>query len=943
MGGVGKTQLAVEYAHANRDDFDVIWTVRADQPAFAVQDYAALAAALHLPGSGDPDQAAVAELARDWLADNRRWLLIYDNASDLAAVDPLLPDLMYGRAIVTSRNPTWPARYRTLHVDVLDPEPAAGLLMSRTGDSDQGAATALASELGGLPLALEQAASYCAQAGRNLAGYTTLYRMSPVQLLQRPAEAGHPTVARTVSLGGEQVRMLNPAAAALLDLLAYMAPDPIPRSFFSVSSTSGEAGSPQRQLADHQGSRSEHTQVPIGNAVPMLTEDTNLGPAEHLQALQDVLKPLERLNNDLLVDDALVLLHRYGLIHAFGDNVTVHRLVQTVVRAAHSPLTADAYALAAAVTISNSLPELEHSSWTTYQQLLPHMLSTAAHLSIHPDVSNYGLLAISLLVNAGTYLRDRGQYGQALAVHEEALRLAEQVLPPDDPYLTTVLNVLGITLISAGDPDTAQPLLERALSIASTAHDNPDVLTSLNNLGVALSRRGDVVGAQPLLEEALAIAETAYQPDDPALINPLTNLGAVLLGQGEVGSAQQLLERAVHIAEAARDAPSLYGPLTTYAAVLRDRGDLDAAQPYVERALALAEATFDSNHPNLIDPLGLVAGVLIDRGKSAEAQPLLERAIAIAETTFGADHVGLVSPLNLLAWALVGTDKPADALLIGTRALNIAEGARGPDHHEITGALRVLATALRNQGKPIEAATYLKRSLTIEETFHGPDHSRLLKPLMELAYAYYQASDNAALPVLERALQLAETTSGPGSPETQNALRYLAGVLRDLGQSGEALPYQERVVAISEQADPADPDQLAADLVTLADLRRRLGQPDQAQPVLERALQLAEATHGPGSQQTLAPLSRLGHGYLAAKDFDQAVSCFSRALATTEACYDPSHPETTAALRNLVQALRAAGRAGEALPYQERVVAISEQADPEHAHIQPPGTKPEST
>ena len=116
-----------------------------------------------------------------------------------------------------------------LEVPVLDPQVAAEFLVSRTGDPDRQAALELAEELGGLPLALEQAAAYVQATGNSLAGYLAAFRRRREDLLGRGEPTGYPqTVATTWRLAFGQLQDSDPGAAGLLRLLAFCAPDAIP-------------------------------------------------------------------------------------------------------------------------------------------------------------------------------------------------------------------------------------------------------------------------------------------------------------------------------------------------------------------------------------------------------------------------------------------------------------------------------------------------------------------------------------------------------------------------------------------------------------------------------------------------------------------------------------------------------------------------------------------
>ena len=156
------------------------------------------------------------------------WLLIFDNAADLASVAAFLPPAGPGRVLITSQNPNWPGQ--ALDVPVLDPDVAAGFLVSRTGDPDRQAARDLAGMLGGLPLALEQAAAYIQAAGGTLAGYLALFRQRRAELLARGEPTGYgKTVATTWALAFDRLEQIRAAArSGLLRLLAFCAPEAIP-------------------------------------------------------------------------------------------------------------------------------------------------------------------------------------------------------------------------------------------------------------------------------------------------------------------------------------------------------------------------------------------------------------------------------------------------------------------------------------------------------------------------------------------------------------------------------------------------------------------------------------------------------------------------------------------------------------------------------------------
>jgi hypothetical protein len=382
LGGVGKSQLAVEYFHAHSDELAVVWAARADDASVLAADLAALGVAVGAADGTNADIEAQWLAARAWLAGHPGWLVIIDNADDAAVVPDvhrLLPGPP-GRVIVTSRISAWPNRYHRLEVPVLDDGQGAGLLMQHAPDADWEAAESLAKELGGLPLALQQAAGYCQQNGKTLAGYLALFRDARRQArMLGTGGAEGVTVAATWTVSIRQVSHDDPAAAALLDILAYFAPDAIPRSLLA-----------------------------IGGEVALVSQ-----AAEGLEPLA----PLQH-TDEIALDQALGVLHRYSLAQVSHEEITVHRLVQAVIRASHAQETRAACAAAAAFLIREALPPLGQQAWPAYETLLPHALAVAGHLA---GTGNSQQQGIDLLTPSRSNPRDQ-------RLHEDT-RSARQLTP----------------------------------------------------------------------------------------------------------------------------------------------------------------------------------------------------------------------------------------------------------------------------------------------------------------------------------------------------------------------------------------------------------------------------------------------------------------------------------------------------------------------------------
>jgi hypothetical protein len=197
LGGIGKTQLALEYAYRYREAYRLVWWVRAEEPETLAADYAALAEPLNLLPQAAQAQSETIAVVRRWLEHHEGWLLILDNAPEPAAIHPYLPHTIHGHLIITSRHFGWGGTAQSLTVPVLPREEAVKLLLGVTQQSDGEVAGAIAQTLGDLPLALAQAAAYIDATGLSLSAYVQRLQTHLEALLRRGE--GSPDYPNTVA------------------------------------------------------------------------------------------------------------------------------------------------------------------------------------------------------------------------------------------------------------------------------------------------------------------------------------------------------------------------------------------------------------------------------------------------------------------------------------------------------------------------------------------------------------------------------------------------------------------------------------------------------------------------------------------------------------------------------------------------------------------------
>jgi tetratricopeptide (TPR) repeat protein/nucleoside phosphorylase len=735
LGGVGKTQVAVEYAYRYAADYSLVWWVRAEEPATLAADYATLAEHLGLPQKDLADQTLIVQAVRRWLGGTGDWLLVFDNAEQPENLHDYLPQGSGGHVIVTSVNPIWGSIARTLPVEVWARDESVEFLAKRVG-SDVGA-DALAEELGDLPLALEQAAAYIEATGTTIASYLEFFRSRRQDLWSKEMRPfhDHDTVGTTWSLAMDRVKEASPAAADLLNLCAFLAPAAIPRDLIT-------------DCAEH---------------VP--------------QALAAA------ANDPVAFNDAIAALRRYSLIEVSAGGLSLHRLVQTVVRDRLKDEEKKVWAEAAVGTVNRAFPLRSDDvrTWPICARLLPHALTATQHaeeLGVGTEASG------RLLNQAGAYLKGRAEVSAAKTIWDRALKLTEAAYGADHPNVASVLNNLGSVLEACGNFVVAREYFERALRIAERAHGvgTRRLATIVSNLGGVLQKLADLPSARAHYQRALAMDEEAYGPEHPEVATDRANLAGALFDLGRTAEAWDNLERAVLIHERA------YGPnhplvamdLSGLGHILHHRRDLAAARQRFERALTIDEGAYGADHPEIARDLNNLGAVLLDLGDPRTAQSLFERALKISEAAYGPDHPDLAVALNNLGGALLLLGNIADARAYYERALAAAEAAYGPKHPRVAAGLGGLAQVLYREGNLVRARANFERALAIDESAYGSDHTEVARDLGNLAMVLRAQGESAAAKAsLTRALAIMRESLGEDNARTVGIRRTLEALTTD--------------------------------------------------------------------------------------------------------------------------------------------------------------------
>jgi tetratricopeptide (TPR) repeat protein len=681
LGGVGKTQTAAEYAYRHRKEYESVFWARAESRETLLSSFVSIATLLNLPESAAKEQQAAIGAVRRWLEANSGWLLVLDNADDVALAREFIPDDAQGHILLTTRAQATSVVADRVEIEEMEQEEGALFLLRRAGimakdqpltaasAADRKLAEQISKELGGLPLALDQGGAFIEETPSSLAEYLEFYRWEGGKLrAERGGLGDHPSVTITLSLAFSKVAGASAAAADLIRLCAFLAADAIPEEIF----TEGAA-----ELGEN-----------------LATVATS--PFAFAQVLQKA--------------------GLFSLIDRNPHNKTldVHRLVQAVVKDGMEKAEERRWAERAVRAVNRAFPGVEFSAWPKCERLLPHAQACAAPA----EEFGFEFDEVARLFNqAGFYLSERARYAEAEPLFRQALAVWEKALGKEHPNVATSLNNLAELYRAQGKYAEAEPLYQRSLAIDEKAlgPEHPGVALDLNNVAGLYSAEGKYVDAEPLYQRSLAIDEKAFGPEHPGTATGLNNLAELYRLQGRYPEAEPLYRRALMIREKVLgpEHPAVATGLNNLAVLYKTEGKYAQAESLHERALAIREKALGPDHPSVATSLNNLAELYRAQEKYAEAEPLYRRALVMLEKALGPEHPSVAASLNNLAVLYDSQGKYAEAEPLYHRALAIDEKALGPEHPDFATDLENYAALLRQTGRPSQAAQMEARAKAI--------------------------------------------------------------------------------------------------------------------------------------------------------------------------------------------------------------------------------------
>ncbi|PCD20336.1 hypothetical protein AU210_016203 [Fusarium oxysporum f. sp. radicis-cucumerinum] len=799
LGGVGKSQLAIEFAYrfAARSAESWVFWVHASTQARVIEGFKSIADKVKLMGCNRPD-ADVLQLVFDWLSNGRngKWLLVLDSADnsdvllhstsgdngDGRQLVEYLPQSPNGSLLTTTRNRDLAFKlagtYQTIHgIGPMTREEALMLLENRLGTiSDANAAADLVRSLDLVPLAISQAAAYIQMRAprTSLVQYLNEFRQSEskrVKLLSHDAGdlrrdlrqdgGASNAILTTWQVSFDHIRSRRPSAADLLSLMSFFNRQGIPESLLRLPKDSYNAAqsvSPEDMSdSDSQGSD---------------------GGTE----------------NEF--EDDVAILRDYCLIMQGEDANTfkMHGLVQLAMRRWLKAQGLQDKFLEQYITVmASSFPTGDYKNWTRCQPLFAHVEAAAEY---RPNEDNLKKTWTGLLHNGGWYAWQQGRYAVAEQMVSQGRRTHEKLLGKDHEATMASVSLLGSIYRDQGRWEQAEKLFMQEMETCKRklGEDHPDTLTSMGNLASTYWHQGRWEEAEKLGVWVTETCKTKLGEDHPDTLTSMNNLASTYKNQGRWEEAEKLGVRVMETRKAklGEDHPHTLRSMSNLALTYSNRGRWEEAEKLEAQVMETRKRKLGEDHPDTLTSMNNLASTYWYQGRWEEAEKLQMQEIGTCKTKFGEDHPDTLTSMNNLASIYRKQGRWEEAEKLFVRVMETRKAKLGEDHPDTLTSMGNLASIYRKQGRYEEAEKLGVRVMETCKTKLGEDHPDTLTIMGNLASIYRkQGRYEEAEKLFVRVMETRKAKLGEDHPDTLTSMGKLAFTWKSQGRHEEALSMME--------------------------------------------------------------------------------------------------------------------------------------------------------
>ncbi|MEH2418973.1 tetratricopeptide repeat protein [Nostoc sp.] len=767
MGGVGKTELATQYARRYQEDYGgITWfNDRETNLAAEVLEFFRLQYGFEIPQKlGERLLSLKEQVAWCWSKYPNSALpilIVFDDVTNLANLREVVPDVHRFRVLVTTRlRHLDPNFIQEIPLDVLSPQKEPGKALEllkglleerdrRVENQPQAAIAILCECLEYLPLGIELVGGY-------------LVRDPEMSLDMMFGRLQERKLAESALQDRETLKSTQLGVKAAF-ALTWSELDPLAQQlgrFLSLFS-------PALILWDLV------IWVAIGGEEAENQEERQLTWSE--DELNKAKKQLYGRNLLQLVEEKEGYYKIHALVRWF--------LQEELANSGETKLVLETTFTNAMIAVAQILPNSPTSKQIGFfSYFVSHLEDLAQRLiaEINKRAKETQLISLALVPNdeviwvfvgIGRFYEGQGLYKLAQPWREQCLNVSQALFNGDHPHVTGSLNNLALLYNSQGRYSQAEYLYIQALEIRRRLFnsDHFDLATSLNNLAGLYHSQGQYSQAEPLLTQALEMRRRLFNSDHPDVATSLNNLAGLYHSQGRYNQAELLYTQALEMTKQLFDGdhPDVATSLNNLAKLYDSQGRYSQAELLYTQALEMTKQLFDDDHPDVATSLNNLAFFYNSQRRYSQAKPLLTQALEMRKRLFDDDHPDVAGSLNNLALLYNSQGRYSQANLLYIQALEMRKRLFNGDHPDVATSLNNLALFYDSQGWYNQAELLYTQALEMTKRLFDGDHPDVATILNNLAGLYYsQGRYSEAEPLYTQALAMSDRIFGVNHPTT---------------------------------------------------------------------------------------------------------------------------------------------------------------------------------
>ncbi|MCT4563542.1 MAG: FxSxx-COOH system tetratricopeptide repeat protein [Maledivibacter sp.] len=727
LGGVGKTQIALEYIFRFQENYEVVWWIESEDSSTIIKSYNSLLIKLGFVDKEIEDVNEVVLMISEWASQNSNWLFVYDNASNFDELYDYIPVTQSGNILITSRFADWDMIGDKYEVNVFDKVEAVDFMMNRTKLKIDDGVEKLVEELGYLPLALEQAAAYILKHCISIIEYYKLYSEYQMKLFEK----SHPvkyenSVATTWLLSFNKIQ--DKKSLQLMQVMAYL--------------------------------YSENIELSI------LTDLSNY-----------IDSPISGIINDKIeFNEVISKLAEYSLVKRSSNTISIHRLLQNVIQMYDN----NHDCLSSLINFAYENIDFQMKSVDSWSSYLPwHLhINVIANCAYHNRIE---LEKVSYLFHQlGTYYNlILSNYSMSEKLLIKALSIREELMGKDsNATLRTKINLAGLMLDQGRYEEAENHYLSMIQSCDSKHDQNFEIyLTSKGCLAKIYQVKGRFEEAKKLFQDVIELKLNYYGENNDLLIATLYNFSTLLIDMGEYSLAEKYLLEALDIEKTinGEDNQFVADILDSLANMYTKKCKYNLAEKYFQKSLEIRRTIFNPNHRDIANSLNNYAGLCIELHNFDKAETLLKESLILTEKHPLIDPNEIATTCNNLGLTLLNLGKYEEAEKLLENAKNSRKLSLGVESADYATSLNNLGRFYSEMNEMEKAEKLLKESLEVRSKILGELHPETIATINNLGILYndLRRFDEAQL-LLEKALRLSTETLGNGHKDTIESMYSLA-------------------------------------------------------------------------------------------------------------------------------------------------------------------------